>query len=88
MNDSMLENKVELQISCGVFTKIQEASFLQRKKEDSRRDIKTTVCKEEREYRGGGDMPRPYPYALRNTTEDERVEFHGISEREKQLDEI
>ena len=79
---------MELQISCSVCTKVQEASILQRKKADNRRNIKATVCKKEREYSGSRDMPGPYTYAVGDTAEAERIEFYGVFEGEKQFNDI
>ena len=43
---------------------------------------------ERSEYVRGRSLSRLYTYTIRNTTKNQYIQFYGVSEREKQLDDI
>ena len=79
---------MELQISHSVCTEVQKKSVLQRKKTGGRRNSKNTVQLEEDKNRRGRSLPGPCAYVGRDTSKGGDIKLHGISQREKQSDDL
>ena len=79
---------MELQISHSVCSEVQKKSILQRKKTGGRRNSKNTVQLEEDKNRRGRSVPGSCTYVGRDTSKGGDIKLHGISQREKQSDDL
>ena len=79
---------MELQISHSLRTEVQEESVLQRKETRGRKNTENTLRMEKDKNRGSRSMSRSCTYAGRNTTESSDIKLYGISQREKQPDDL
>ena len=79
---------MELQVSHSVCAEVQKKSVLQRKKTGGRRNSKNTVQLEEDKNHRGRSLPGPCTYAGRDTSKGGGIKLHGISQREKQFDDL
>lgn len=66
--------------------KYRRKVFYEQNREEVGKDSERTVQLEEGNNSSGGDMPRPYSHACRNSSENERFGICRISERKKQFD--
>ena len=76
---------MELQISYRVCAKVSKEDILWRDASRDREDIARIMWMERSKYYRSRSMSRSYSHARRNTTQDECVKFHGISQREEQF---
>ena len=79
---------MELQIPYRLCAKVSEKSILQRKKKRSRKNPEDTLRMEEGENPRSRGMPRPCAYALGDPAQSKRIQFHGVSQREEQSDDL
>ena len=79
---------MELQIPYRLCAKVSEKSILQRKKKRSRKNPEDTLRMEEGENPRSRGMPRPCAYALGDTAQSKRIQFHGVSQREEQSNDL
>lgn len=79
---------MELQISHRLCAKVPEEGILRRKAAGNRGDLENAVRLEGDQYHRSGGVPRPRAYAPGNTAKGFDIKFHGISQREKQSDDI
>ena len=69
-------------------TEVQEESVLQRKETRGRENTENTLRMEKDKNCGSRSMSRSCTYAGRNTAESSDIKLYGISEREKQPDDL
>lgn len=79
---------MELQIPYRLCAKVSEKSILQRKKKRSRKNPEDTLRIEEGENPRSRGMPRPCAYALGDPAQSKRIQFHGVSQREEQSNDL
>ena len=79
---------MELQISYRICTKVQKESVFWRETGSNQRNIEDVMPVEgSRDWRRRG-MPGSHPYVGKYPAQDERIGIHGVSKREKQLNDI
>lgn len=79
---------MELQISYRIFPKVQKESIFCRETGSNQRNIKDVMSVEgSRDCRRRG-MPGSHPFTGKYPAQDERIGIHGVSKREKQLNDI
>ena len=79
---------MELQISYRICAKVQKESIFCRETGSNQRNIEDVMPVE-----GSGDhrrrgMPRSHPFTGKYSAQDKRIGIHGVSKREKQLNDI
>ena len=79
---------MELQIPRRVCPEISSESILRAKAVRYRQNLVRVVQMEANKHHRSGSLPRPRAYAVGNTAENDRVIVYGISERQKQPDDI
>lgn len=79
---------MELQIPYCLCAKVSEKSILQRKKSGGRKNLKDVVRVEEGEDHRSRGVSGSCAYALGDTAQGKRFEFYGVSQREKQSDDL
>ena len=84
----IIAHNVELQVSHSVRAEVSEKSILCGKTTLDRSDTKTVMQVERGNDTGSGSMPGSCAYACGDTSEVQCFAIHGISEREKQPDDI
>ena len=79
---------MELQIPHSVCTEVSEEGILSGKMSGGGKDITTVVRMERGAYHRSRSVPRPHPYAGRNTAKDVGIQFHGIPEGKEYIDDL